>query len=155
MVQTQEEKLLLPEVRLTPTLGGMTISELAKRAGVNLDTIRYYERRKLLPDPRPRGKGYRDYDESHVRRVTLIKQAKALGFTLTEITQLLSQADKRGLNCGDLRARGEKKLADLDAQIAQLQQFRGDLADLIERCPDDYERSCDVTKSLDPSCCAS
>jgi len=154
MVQTQEEKSVAAEVRLAPTLPGMTISELAKRSGVPLDTIRYYERRKLLPDPRPRGKGYRDYDESYVRRVTLIKQAKALGFTLTEIEGLLSQADTKGLNCGDLRARGMEKLADLDAQIAQLQQFRHDLADLVERCPDESDRPCDVSKGLDPACCA-
>lgn len=153
MVQTQEEKSPLSEVRLAPTLWGMTISELAKRAGVPLDTIRYYERRKLLPDPRPRGKGYRDYDESYVRRVSLIKQAKALGFTLTEIKQLLSQAETEGLNCGDVRARGLEKLTDLDAQIAQLQQFRHDLAHLVERCPDDRQRPCDVSKSLDPACC--
>lgn len=132
----------------------MTISELAKRSGVPLDTIRYYERRKLLPDPRPRGKGYRDYDESYVRRVTLIKQAKALGFTLSEIERLLSRADTTGLSCGDVRARGLEKLAELDAQIAQLQQFRRDLGELVERCPDDRERTCDVHKSLDPACCS-
>lgn len=154
MVQTQEEKPPPAEVRLGSTLSGMTISELAQRTGVPTDTIRYYERRKLLPDPRPRGKGYRDYDESYVRRVTLIRQAKALGFTLTEIERLLSLADRKGLSCGDLHARGLKKLAELDAQIAQLQQFRHDLAELVERCPDDSARPCDVHKGLDPACCA-
>ncbi|MCA9645457.1 MAG: MerR family transcriptional regulator, partial [Myxococcales bacterium] len=68
----------------------MTIGELAKMCGVGVETIRYYERRGLIPDPRPRKVGYREFSNDDVRRVRFVKQAQGLGFTLKEIAELLA-----------------------------------------------------------------
>jgi MerR family mercuric resistance operon transcriptional regulator len=99
---------------------------------VNLETIRFYQRRGLLPEPaRPQG-GIRRYGDPDLARVRFIKSAQRLGFSLDEVAELLKLED--GSHCGQARAQGERKLADVRARLADLQRIEQVLADLVERC---------------------
>jgi MerR family copper efflux transcriptional regulator len=112
---------------------GLTISQLAQRAGVPIDTIRYYERARLIAEPPRRASGYRQYPEETVRRLRFIRRAKALGFTLDEIAELLSLSSKR--NVAAVKRSAEQKLADVEARIAELSRIRDGLSRLIQSCP--------------------
>lgn len=109
-----------------------TIGSLAEAAGVNLETIRFYQRRGLLPEPaRPQG-GIRRYGDPDLARVRFIKSAQRLGFSLDEVADLLKLED--GSHCGQAREQGERKLADVRARLADLQRIEQVLADLVVRC---------------------
>lgn len=116
-----------------PSESDMTIGQLARRAGSDVETIRYYERRGLLPPPPRAGNGYRRYPPDAARRLRFIRRAKTLGFTLTEIGELLSLRE-----AGDDRAAVKQlaraRLADLESRLADLQRMRDALADLDRRC---------------------
>lgn len=112
-----------------------SIGELARRADVAIDTVRYYERRQLLPQPKRRASGYRQYDDEDVRRLRFIRRAKGLGFALEDIRSLLDLSLDHDHGVHGLRARAEAKLADIDARIAQLQKVRRGLRQLVADCP--------------------
>jgi MerR family transcriptional regulator, mercuric resistance operon regulatory protein len=101
--------------------------ELAERAGVNVQTLRYYERRGLLATPTRRPSGQREYSEDAVRRLRTIKAVQRLGFTLTEIQELLDLSEHRR-GTGELHRRARSKVAEIDARIDQLTQMRQVLA---------------------------
>ena len=109
----------------------MTIGQLAEAAGVNVETIRYYHRRGLLPTPaRPLG-GQRRYAGEALRQITFIRRAQGLGFTLDEIAELIGLAQK-----GDGRASrvlADAKLVELEARIAELNRMRRKLRELVQR----------------------
>lgn len=110
----------------------LTISRLAASAGVHVETVRYYQRRGLLPEPpRPRG-GIRHYGATEVARLQFIRRAQAMGFTLSEITGLLKVRGKRA--CEQTRILTEHKLADVRQRIVELQQLEQDLVSLIVEC---------------------
>ncbi len=93
------------------TLGDtLSIGQLAERAGVGLDTLRYYERRGLLPKPPRTASGYRSFSPDTVHRVQFIRRAQALGFTLKEVEELLALQVDPSTTCGDVRERVEKKV---------------------------------------------
>lgn len=120
----------------------MRSGPLAAAAGVNLQTLRYYERRGLLPEPGRSLGGHRDYGRDSVTILRIVKAAQRLGFTLEEIKELLAVGSHRGPRPG-LRERAQEKLADVDARIAALQTMRADLVDVIEAgCTDLRECSC-------------
>ncbi len=109
-----------------------TIGALAQAAGVNLETIRFYQRRGLLPEPaKPQG-GIRRYGDPDLARARFIKSAQRLGFKLDEVAELLKLED--GSHCGQARAQGERKLADVRARLADLQRIEQALSELLERC---------------------
>lgn len=110
----------------------MTIGGLANTVGVNIETIRFYQRKGLLPEPaRPYG-GIRRYDNSDVARVRFIKSAQRLGFSLEEIGDLLKLED--GTNCKEARKLAEHKLADARRKLADLQRIEAVLATLVAQC---------------------
>jgi MerR family mercuric resistance operon transcriptional regulator len=115
-------------------MDGMTRSEVAERADVNPETVRYYEERGLIPDPPRSASGYRLYDESYVRRLRFIGRAKELGFTLKEIRSLLKLRAGPDATCQDVRAQAEEKVADVEEKIADLRRIRSALASLMETC---------------------
>jgi len=128
-------------------MSGMTIGRLAKQAGVNIDTIRYYERNGLLPEPTRRSSGYREYGSTDVARLRFILRAKDLGFTLVEIGELLSLSadhDVRGV-----KRRAEERLDQVEHKIKELQRVRRGLKTLIDACPGhgDLER-CPIIAAL-------
>jgi MerR family copper efflux transcriptional regulator len=111
----------------------MGIGAIAKRAGVGVDTVRYYERAGLL-EPRERlASGYRRYTDDEVARLRFIRRAQALGFSLKEIHELLSLSTKRDV--ARVKRTAEAKLKDIDARIAELQRVRSGLAVLVNACP--------------------
>ncbi len=109
-----------------------TISGLADAAGVNIETIRYYQRKKLVPEPeRPIG-GIRRYGATELARVRFIKSAQRLGFSLEEVGELLKLED--GTHCDEARLFAEHKLADVRKKLADLRRMESALTDLIKDC---------------------
>lgn len=125
----------------------LTIGRLAKAAGVNVETIRYYHRRGLLDEPyKPLG-GHRRYAPSAVARVRFIKRAQQLGFTLEEVTNLLRLED--GQSCRETRLLAERKLALIEKRIADLTRMRRTLKGLIIECTAGQQpRSCPIIATL-------
>lgn len=113
----------------------MKIGDLAKRAGVGIDTVRYYEREGLLPQAQRRSSGYRMYDEDDIQRLRFIRRAKALGFTLPEVRDLLALSSRKGDDMAAMKAAARQKLVDVDAKIAELTRIRDGLGALIDACP--------------------
>ena len=125
----------------------MTISRLATAAGVNVETVRFYQRSGLIDEPeRPRS-GYRTYGDEHVRRIRFVKRAQLLGFTLEEIASLL-KLEGSG-TCSSTRALATKKLALVEAKMGDLFAIRTALATMLERCDSEtQETSCPIIQAL-------
>lgn len=117
------------------TPSSLTIGTVAKRAGVPIDTIRYYEREGLLPEPLRRASGYRSYGEGTVAQLRFIRRAKALGFTLEEIRDLLALSADRQRGVKAVKQRAEERLAAIETRIAELQRVRDGLVELVASCP--------------------
>lgn len=113
---------------------GTRIGAVASQAGVNVQTLRYYERRGLLPRPERTASGYRHYAPETVGLVRFIKRAQELGFTLSEIGQLLAFRDPRHRDSARVLKLASAKIADIDGKIARLRAIRGALAALAESC---------------------
>ena len=113
----------------------MKIGELAKRAEVPIDTVRDYEREGLIPPPVRRASGYRDHLEADVDRLRFMRRAKALGFTLHEIRELLSLTAMSGDDMSALNAQTQAKLRDVEARIESLTRIRDALQGLVNACP--------------------
>lgn len=128
---------------------GHTIGALARAAGVNVETIRFYQRRGLLTEPgKPLG-GIRHYAEADVARVLFIKAAQRIGFTLDEIAQLLKLDD--GAHCSEARAIAEHKLTDVRQRLSDLQRIEAALAQLVDRCASHRGQvSCPLIDALQP-----
>src|SRR6476659_6509079 len=112
----------------------LLIGELARRAHVNVETLRYYERRGLLRAPVRRASGYRQYGETDVARVQAIRRAQGFGFTLREILELLPHFETSRPRCASLKRHAARKIADLTRQIRQLEAARRALEELVESC---------------------
>jgi MerR family transcriptional regulator, mercuric resistance operon regulatory protein len=112
----------------------MRSGEVAERAGVNVQTLRYYERRGLLPRPPRTASGYRTYPPATVDTVRFVKRAQLLGFTLEEIEELLHLADGGPADCDTARQVAQQRLADLEAKIADLERMRASLQQLVATC---------------------
>lgn len=112
----------------------MKIGELAKRAGVHIQTIRYYERRELLPDPERRPSGYREYGPETLDRLHFIKRAQELGFTLTEIRELLALRLDPNTPAAAVKARAEAKITDIDRKLHDLERIKNALVHLAGHC---------------------
>lgn len=117
----------------------MQIAELERRTGVNRHTLRYYEKEGLLPDVERRGNNYRDYPERAVRHVELVRQLKALDFSLKEIRDLLDAIRADRIDCAQGAALMAEKRAAVDARIIQLQQVSAMLAREQQRLAESAE----------------
>lgn len=113
---------------------GMKIGELAHRTKVTRATIRYYERRELLPEPARTDSGYREYEQGAVKRLQFIKRAKRLGFSLTEIRELLSLRIETGDACEPIRGRAEEKAHEIEERVRELEAIKRTLYRLIASC---------------------
>ena len=112
----------------------LTIGHLAKQACVNLETVRYYERRGLLPRPPRSASGYRLFPAEAARRLRFIRRAQELGFSLKEIGELLSLRVSRRTSSAAIRARAEAKIADIEAKIKSLESMKKALRKLTNAC---------------------
>ena len=112
----------------------MRTSEVADRAGVNPQTLRYYERRGLLPRPPRSASGYRSYPDDTVRVIRFVKRAQELGFTLDEVEELLQLSRGGPKSCDTARNLAQARLDDLAAKIADLERMRSSLQQLVDTC---------------------
>ncbi|MCS6306318.1 MAG: heavy metal-responsive transcriptional regulator [Nitrospira sp.] len=113
---------------------GWTIGQLSKMASVNVQTVRYYERRNLLQPTDRKTSGYRVYSGDALRRLRFIKNAQALGFTLHEIEELLDLRINSKARCGDIQRKAEAKLKHVEAKVRDLQSLEAALRRLIRTC---------------------
>ncbi len=128
----------------------LTIGRLARQAGVNSETVRYYERRGLLPRPPRSTSGYRLFPNEAARRLRFIRRAQELGFSLREIQELLSLRISRKAKAKDVRKRTESKIADIEAKISTLNSMKRALHKLMTNCPGCGPLSeCPILESLD------
>ncbi len=112
----------------------LTIGQIARRAGVGVETVRFYARGGLLTRPPRRGSGYRHYDEDTVTRLRFIRRAKELGFTLKEIKELLALRVDPDSTCADTKGRAEAKVADIEAKVQALERMKTALTKLARTC---------------------
>ena len=131
-------------------MNGFKTSEVAKQGGVNLETIRYYERRGLLPKPPRTPSGYRTFGSDAVRRLRFIKHAQELGFSLKEVKELLALRVDACTSCADVRTRAEAKIADIDQKLRALRAMKRALVRLTAACVGRGPVSaCPILESLD------
>lgn len=126
----------------------MWITETAKEAGVNTQTLRYYERRGLLPKPPRRRSGYREYSGDAVRIVRFIKRAQELGFSLEEVDQLVRMRGVRRHDRHRVRAIAERKIEEIEQKIAHLQSMRSALRQLVDACHRGGAAECPIIDAL-------
>lgn len=113
----------------------LTIGQLAKQAGVGVETLRFYEREGLIAEPERRPSSrYRQYPPQAVRRVRFIRHAKDLGFTLKEIQELLELRVNPDSTCADVRGRAKDKIQDIEGRIASLERMKSALERLARKC---------------------
>ena len=125
----------------------LTIGKLAQTAGVRVSTIRYYQRQGLLREPRkPELGGFRAYEETDLRRLLSILQAKGLGFTLAETIHLLNRLDHR--DCHSVLDLAGQKLREIETQIDALQKAQQTLRDILGECVQDCQQPCRVIRNL-------
>lgn len=128
----------------------ITIGKVARRAGVNIQTVRYYERRGLLLPSRRLGSGYRLYQEEAVRKISFIKNAQLLGFTLKEIGSLLRLRAGKTVRCDDVRRKAETHARDVQEKIARLRSIEKVLRALIRSCQRRAStETCPILRSLE------
>src|SRR5882724_849191 len=113
---------------------GLTTAKLANEGGVNVETIRYYERHGLLPKPPRTHSGYRIFSDDSVKRLRFIKHAQDLGFSLKEIKELLALRVRPGSSCVDVRRKTEAKVADVESRIRNLEAIKEALQSLTATC---------------------
>lgn len=128
----------------------LTVGKLAESAGVNVETIRFYERKGILPKPLRKPSGYRLYSEDDVKRVQFIVHAKDLGFSLREIQELLELRVEATSSCDDVREQTEAKIADIERKISDLQRIHNVLTKLAAACKTkDPTSDCPVLEALE------
>ena|SRR5437868_6925836 len=113
----------------------LTMGQVAQRGGVNPQTIRYYEREGLLPEPPRSASGYRAFSPDAVHRVLFIKRAQELGFSLAEIRELLSIQINTKKGCTDVKRLAKTKIVDIERKIRTLQSMKRVLVKLAKVCP--------------------
>jgi len=129
----------------------MMISEFAARAGIGLETVRYYERRGLLPRPLRGPQGYRYYGLDSLRQVELIRGARQLGFSLREVESILSSWTKGATRCPALCETAMAKIQHIERQIAELHSRKRKLKTLMSQCTAAGGKSCSVAESRFPN----
>ncbi len=128
----------------------LTIGQVAKLAEVNVETVRYYERRQLVARPPRSDSGYRQFPPEAVQRIRFIKRAQELGFTLQEIKELLELRADPQARCADVRTRAEAKIVDIEDRIRTLQKMKRALAQVTAACAGRGSTSeCPILDTLD------
>lgn len=128
----------------------LKIGQLAKAAKVNIDTVRYYERRGLIPEPPRKESGYREYTQNYVARIRFVKRAQDLGFSLNEISELMDLRVDSQTVCSDVKKRAEAKVADIEEKIKSLKGLQQTLTNLLHHCESrEPTGDCPILQMLD------
>lgn len=126
------------------------IGQVASRAHVNKETVRYYEKRDLIPTPDRRRSGYRIFTQRHIDQIKFIKRAQELGFTLSEIQELLELRMGEDTTCSEVKSEAQRKYQDVVGKIKDLQRIRDTLLDLIDSCAgEDSKGDCPILGALE------
>ena len=130
--------------------GKMQLSRdsLGKQTGVNIETIRYYEKIGLMPDPDRSSGGYRIYDHSHLKRLSFVRRSRELGFTLNEIRELLELVDGGDYTCAEVRDRTIVHLEEVAQKIRDLQKMQRTLKTMAAKCDGGLVPECPIVDSL-------
>lgn len=132
-------------------MNGLTIGKIAKKAGVGIETIRFYERKGLIDPPPRKESGYRQYPEKTIARLLFIRRAKELGFSLKEIKELLCLRYESTASCSDIKRKAETKIIDIAGKIADLEKIKAILAQLTAECSGRGPLSeCPILEALEP-----
>jgi len=129
----------------------MKIGEMASATATNIETVRYYEKIGLLPPPARDAANYRSYGNDHLVRLSFIRRARDLGFTLDQVRELLDLADDRARSCAAVDAIASAHLAEIDRKLTDLQALRGELSRLIGDCRQGTVADCLIIETLAPT----
>lgn len=135
-------------MRVHTPVKGLQRAELARRTGCNLETVRYYEKAGLLPEPPRTARGYRSYDAMHERRLRFVLRARELGFSLDEIRELLRLVDERDRPCAEASAVAVAHLNDVRAKIADLKRMERVLKSVVAQCAGGTQPECPLIETL-------
>ena len=128
----------------------LTIGEIARRSGVGVETVRFYEREGLIAHPPRTAAGYRQFPPEAVDRIRFTQRAKELGFSLREIKELLALRTAPDSSCEDIRERAEKKIADINEKICHLKKIKEGLTTLKRQCDEATSiRECPILEALE------
>jgi MerR family mercuric resistance operon transcriptional regulator len=126
------------------------IGEAARRAKVNKETVRYYEKRGLIPEPDRRRSGYRIFTQRHIDQIRFIKRAQELGFTLSEIKELLELRLDENTTCSEIKSEAQEKYQDVAKKIKDLLRIKETLIELIDSCAGEGpKRDCPILGALE------
>ncbi|ASL81764.1 Cu(I)-responsive transcriptional regulator [Serratia sp. OLHL2] len=132
----------------------MNISDVAKKTGLTSKTIRFYEEKALITAPIRSDNGYRHYSAKHVEELTLLRQARQVGFNLDECRELVALFNDPARHSADVKARTLQKVAEIEKHISELGNMRQRLLTLAEQCPGDEGAECPIINNL-AGCCRS
>ncbi|GDX06069.1 Cu(I)-responsive transcriptional regulator [Buttiauxella sp. A111] len=130
----------------------MNISDVAKKTGLTSKAIRFYEEKGLVTVPNRGENGYRTYTQKHLDELTLLRQARQVGFNLEECGELVNLFNDPARHSADVKARTLQKVADIEKHISELQAMRQQLLALAESCPGDDSANCPIIDNL-AGCC--
>ena len=130
----------------------MNISDVAKKTGLTSKAIRFYEEKGLVTPPLRGDNGYRSYTAQHLNELTLLRQARQVGFTLEECGELVTLFNDPTRHSADVKARTLQKVAEIERHIDELQQMRRQLLSLAESCPGDDSADCPIMDNLSGCC---
>jgi DNA-binding transcriptional MerR regulator len=127
-----------------------SIGALASATDTNVETVRYYERIGLLPQPGRTPGNYRAYSEEHLARLSFVRRARDLGFTLDQVRELLDFADRKDQDCEAVDALARDHLAEVDKKLADLKSLRRELSNLVGQCKRGSISDCRIIGALSP-----
>jgi MerR family mercuric resistance operon transcriptional regulator len=126
----------------------ITIGEMSRRTGANIETIRYYERVGVMPRPRRTEGGHRAYDSDQLKRLHFVRRSRELGFSLDEVRAMLRLVDDGALTCGEIHAMTVDHLADIKRKIADLRRLEKALASMAAECSRGDIPDCPIIETL-------
>lgn len=121
---------------------------LARHSGVNSETIRYYEKKGLMPNPPRSAGGHRIYDQSHLKRLSFIRRTRELGFTIREVRDLLDLVDSEQYTCAEVRDRTVVHLNDVEQKLRDLQKMKHTLNSMVSKCDGGLVPECPIIDAL-------
>lgn len=130
----------------------MNISDVAKKTGLTSKAIRFYEQKGLVTPPLRGENGYRSYNQQHLKELTLLRQARQVGFNLEECGELVNLFNDPARHSADVKARTLQKVAEIERHISELQAMRTQLLTLAEACPGDEGADCPIMDNLSGCC---
>ena len=131
-------------------VNSITIGHVAKRTGISIEAIRFYERKGLIDAPARKDSGYRQFAEDHIQRLLFIQQAKSLGFSLMEIKELLSIKEDPETSSREVKSLAKTKLQSIEEKIKILQRMKKTLKALVDSCSGEGpKRDCPILEALD------